>query len=102
MTGAPGMSHVAVHGDVDRSEAETVRLALLGFVAITGYRVELDLTGVGFFSRTATHAVAEAWDESMLHGSDFAVVGLSPTARCAFERTGLDRLLHTALAEPIT
>lgn len=94
VTGAPGMSHIALHGDVDRAEAETVRLALLGFVPITGHRVELDLGDVGFFGRAAALAVVEAWEESMLHGSDFAIVGMSDTVRRSFRRSGLDHLVR--------
>jgi anti-anti-sigma factor len=100
VTGAPGVSHLAMHGDVDRAEAETLRLALLGFVPITRYRVELDLTDVGFFGRAAAQAVAEAWEESMLHGSNFVIVGMSDTVRRAFGRAGLDGLVRTVYTAP--
>lgn len=99
VTAAPGVSHMAVHGDVDATEAETLRLALLGFVPITRYRVELDLSDVGFFGRAGTEAMAEVWEESMLHGSTFVIVGMSDTVRRAFEDAGMTRLLRTAVAD---
>jgi anti-sigma B factor antagonist len=60
VAGGPGRATVAVTGEVDASNANRLRLAILAAASKHGAPLEVDLAGVTFMDSTGLRAIADA------------------------------------------
>jgi len=68
-TGETGQASIAVAGDVDASNADEVRFAILDAAGRSGGKLEVDLSGLTFMDSSGLRAIADAAQESEALGS---------------------------------
>jgi len=68
---------IAIAGDVDASNADEVRVAILDAAAISGVKLEVDLGGVTFIDSSGLRAIADAAKQSEALGSGLVLRNVS-------------------------
>lgn len=91
---------VVVGGEVDRNTAPQLAAALDDAATGPAPQVEVDLSGVGFFSCAGATAVELADRHARSRGGRLRVRGAGREARLVLDLAGLDRLVQDGQARP--
>jgi anti-sigma B factor antagonist len=86
-SGGPGKGGLAVTGEVDASNADELRLAILDAAGTDSAQLEVDLAGVAFMDSTGLRAIADACVALEQSGSGLVLCNVPRQVRRILEIT---------------
>ena len=96
-----GWGVLAAAGDIDASLAPELQRLVSTALHHSGWRLIVDMRGVGFLDSTGIGIITEAAKGARANGGDLRLVRPQPLISRVLEITGLDRVIscHASVAE---